>query len=82
MEIIEVFSFEDKLSGIIMSAAGQNLFENNEELKPLSVGNFRVAPWGSDNNLPASLRLKIEKSEIISTNLRFNRDVAYGLGPM
>lgn len=82
MEIIEVFSLEDKLSGIILSSGGQQLFENSEELKPLSVGNFRVAPWGVDNNLPTSLRLKIEKSEIISTNLRFNRDVAYGLGPM
>lgn len=82
MDILEVFSFENKLSGVIMSSEGARLFEGNEELKPVSVGSHIVSPWGIDNNLPTELRLKIEKSEIISTNLRFNRDVAYGLGPM
>ena len=82
MDILEVFSFENELKGVILASEGQRLFEGNEELKPVNLGSHVVAPWGTENNLPTELRLKIEKSEIISTNLRFNRDVAYGLGPM
>lgn len=44
-------------------------------------GDYKVAPWGADNLLPNHLLAKVEKGDIVGANLRFTRDVAFGLGP-
>lgn len=81
MEIREITGIDSKLSGIILSSAGQDLFDSDETLTPVTIDNFKISPWGTNNNLPQEIRANIEKSDIMSTNLRFNRDVCYGLGP-
>lgn len=81
MEMHEITGIDSKLSGIILSSAGTDLFDYNETLKPVEIDKFKISPWGTNNNLPQEIRANIEKSDIMSTNLRFNRDVCYGLGP-
>jgi len=81
MEIHEISGIDSKLSGIILSSAGQELFDYDKEIQPVKIDKFEISPWGADNNLPLEIRTNIEKSDIMSTNVRFNRDVCYGLGP-
>lgn len=54
---------------------------DEQDLKPIRVGSFDVAPWGIDNDLPQTVMSKIDKAEIVGTNANFNWKVAYGLGP-
>lgn len=56
------------------------IFEDNN-MTPVTIDKHIIAPWGTDNNLPAQILEKVRKSDIVSANLRFNRDVCYGLGP-
>jgi hypothetical protein len=53
-------------------------FTDPTEIK--KIGNYEIVPWGNDNNLPANVIEKIEKSEVISANLEFNVNVGYGTG--
>ncbi len=45
------------------------------------VADYRIAPWGVDNNLPQKVMSLIDKAEIVGTNANFNWKVMYGLGP-
>lgn len=81
MEMHEITGIDSKLSGIILSSAGRDLFDYDDTLTPVTVEKYNISPWGTNNNLPQEIRANIEKSDIMSTNLRFNRDVCYGLGP-
>ncbi len=56
----------------------RDLFKDPTEVK--TIGKHEIVPWGDDNNLPASVIEKIEKSEIVSSNLEFNVSVGYGTG--
>lgn len=56
-------------------------FRVDYDFEPLVYGPYRVAPWGEDNLLPNHLLEKIGKNDIVSANLKFNRDVCFGLGP-
>lgn len=56
-------------------------FRADYDFEPLVYGPYRVAPWGEDNLLPNHLLEKIGKNDIVSANLKFNRDVCFGLGP-
>ena len=53
-------------------------FKEPTEIK--KIDNYEIVPWGEDNNLPATVIEKIEKSEIVSSNLGFNINVGYGTG--
>lgn len=50
-------------------------------LEIATVGKYRVAPWGIDNDLPQKVMSRIEKTEIVGTNANFNWKVSFGLGP-
>lgn len=79
IEIIDGISLYPELKTVMAVDSSQIL--DDKKLKPVEIDKYKVAPWGEDNNLPATILSKIEKSEVIGTNLVFNRDVCYGLGP-
>lgn len=54
---------------------------NEPHLDIQDVGDYRIAPWGNDNDLPQKVMSLIEKAEIVGTNANFNWKVMYGLGP-
>lgn len=56
-------------------------FKRDKDLDPIKKGTYKIAPWGPNNLLPNELLEKVEKGDIVGANLRFNRDVSFGLGP-
>lgn len=65
----------------VISGDTRTLFDE-KKLDPITEGSYSVAPWGVDNVLPQRIMSKIDAAEIVGTNANFNRDVAYGLGPL
>lgn len=47
---------------------------------PITVGKWRIAPWGDDNNLPANVMEKIGKSDPLGANIDHNIKMMYGQG--
>jgi hypothetical protein len=64
----------------ILAVDSSSIFDE-EDMHPVEIGAHKIAPWGTDNNLPGEILGKVKKSDVISANLRFNRDVCYGLSP-
>ncbi|NQU54158.1 MAG: hypothetical protein HQ522_16645 [Bacteroidetes bacterium] len=56
----------------------RDIFKDPTEIK--TIGNYEIVPWGEDNNTPANVIEKLEKSEVVSANLEFNVLVGYGTG--
>lgn len=56
-------------------------FRLDYDFTPINIGPYHVAPWGPDNLLPNRLMKKCADNDIVSANLKFNRDVCFGLGP-
>jgi len=79
IEIIEGVTLFKEIQTVL--AVDSSKIFDEEDMKPVEVGPKKIAPWGENNNLPAEILQKVKKSDIISANLRFNRDVCYGLGP-
>lgn len=79
IEIIEGVTLFPEVQTIL--AIDSSKIFDEEDMQPVTIGPHKIAPWGAENNLPAEILKKVKKSEVISTNLRFNRDVCYGLGP-
>lgn len=65
----------------VLAIDSANEFTVSDDIKPIVYGKYRIAPWGNDNLLPTHLLEKVDKGDIVGANLRFNRDVAFGLGP-
>ncbi|WP_319228369.1 hypothetical protein [Draconibacterium orientale] len=63
---------------IIAMKSSADLFKEPDEIK--KIENYEIVPWGDDNNLPATVIEKMEKSEMVSSNLEFNVNVGYGTG--
>ncbi|MBR3653251.1 MAG: hypothetical protein IKN60_04785 [Bacteroidales bacterium] len=79
-EIIEgVHLFPEIESVLVMDSAED--FREDYDLTPISAGKYKVIPWGPDNLLPNNVLKKIAKNDIVAANLKFNRDVCFGLGP-
>lgn len=64
----------------VLAVDSSSLFDE-EDLQPIEIGSFKIAPWGDSNNLPAEILAKVKKSDVVASNIKFNRDVCYGLGP-
>lgn len=47
---------------------------------PIVVGQYRVVPWGEDNNLPNVVMEKIGKSDPLAANIDHNIKMMYGQG--
>ena len=80
VEVIDGVSIFPEASAILMMDSGTD-FRLDYDMHPVRIGPYRVAPWGMDNLLPNHLLKKIADNDIVSANLRFNRDVCFGLGP-
>lgn len=80
MNIIDNLDYFPELSAVLMTDTGA-LHDDNDLLDPVRVGNYSVAPWGTNNNLPDVVMGNIARSEVMGANVEFNRNVMYGLGP-
>ena len=80
MEVIEGIQFFPEIESILMMDSSSD-FRLDYDMDPITVGSYKIAPWGCDNLLPNHLLANISKNDIVSTNLRFNRDLCFGLGP-
>ena len=79
IELLEGFTFFPEAQAIL--AMPSKVLFDEKALSPVNVGKFKVAPWGEDNDLPRNIVEKAEKNEVVSSNLLFNMQAAYGLGP-
>lgn len=79
IEIIEGVTLFPGLQTIL--AVDSTEIFNEEKINPVEIGAIKIAPWGASNNLPAEILEKIKKSDVVASNIKFNRDVCYGLGP-
>jgi len=77
IELMNNVSLIPEASAIL--AISEPLFSNDEF--PKILGNLKIAPWGSDNNAPKNIIDKVDKSEVVGSNLLFNTQSAYGMGP-
>ena len=66
---------------VILGTDSSSEFHLDHDLDAIKLGKYQIAPWGPDNLMPEHLLEKVEKGDIVGANLRFNRDVAFGLGP-
>lgn len=79
IELIEGVTLYPQIQ-TVLAVDSSSIFDE-QDMQPVEIGSHRIAPWGSDNNLPGEILGKVKKSDVVGTNLRFNRDVCYGLGP-
>ena len=79
IELIDGVTFYPEIQAVLALDTATIFEEKN--IQPVQFDKYKVAPWGLDNNLPIQVLEKVKKSEVISSNLTFNRNVCYGLGP-
>lgn len=79
MDLMTGIDFFPESKTIFMGST-QDFF-SAQDLSPIVFENKKIAPWGEDNDIPQKVLEEVSTSEILSANLNFNRDVAYGLGP-
>jgi len=72
--------YSPEIQAIIAETKTGDIF--SEPDSPITINERRIAPWGTDNNLPGEVLAMIEKSELVSSNLNFNTRLAYGQGIM
>lgn len=80
LPIIDGIQLFPEIQAILITDSSTD-FRLDKDLEPEVIGNYRIAKWGSDNLMPNHVLDKVEKGDIVGANLRFNRDVAFGLGP-
>lgn len=80
LQIIDGIQLFPDIQAVLITDSS-NEFHMDHDLDPEVFGDYKIAPWGPDNLLPQNLLKKVEKGDIVGANLRFNRDVAFGLGP-
>ena len=80
VQLVEGVTLIPEAQTILMMDSGSD-FRLDYDINPIKIGNYQIAPWGEDNLLPNHLLKKIADNDIVSANLRFNRDVCFGLGP-
>lgn len=79
IELLDGFTLFPEAQTIL--AVDSSAIFDEKNMKPIEIGAHKISPWGEKNNLPTEILEKVTKSDVISANLRFNRDVCYGLGP-
>lgn len=80
LQIIEGIQLFPEIQAVLVTDSSSE-FKIDHDLTSEKFGKYEIAPWGADNLLPNHLLKKVEKGDIVGANLRFNRDVAFGLGP-
>lgn len=80
MEIIEGYTLLPEAMAVLVNKTSANVFED-DNLSPVEIDKYKIAPWGILNMRPQEIIELIKCSDVLGANLRFNRDVCYGLGP-
>lgn len=80
LELIDGITYLPGIESVLVMDSGTD-FRLDYDLDPVTIDTYKVAPWGYDNLLPNHLLKRIGGNDIVSANLKFNRDVCYGLGP-
>ena len=80
LELIDGITYLPGIESVLVMDSGTD-FRLDYDLDPVTIDTYKVAPWGHDNLLPNHLLKRIGGNDIVSANLKFNRDVCYGLGP-
>ena len=81
LEVVNGVTLFPEIRSVLVMDSGTD-FRLDYDFDPITVGkNYKVAPWGMDNLLPNHLLKKVAHNDIVSANLKFNRDVCFGLGP-
>lgn len=70
------------VSAILTETDSAEIFEIDSNIQPTEIkGSVNgYVPWGSDNKQPSSIVKKVEASDILSPNMRFNILTCYGRG--
>lgn len=77
-EVFEGVGFIPGVNAIVLTTNSREQFE--EAKNPITVGDFKIAPWGENNDLPQIVKNNVEKSEVLSSGMLFNTSVCYGQG--
>lgn len=80
VEVMDNIQLFPEIRSLLVMDSGVD-FRQDYDIDPIQIGNYRVAPWGPDNDLPNKLLAKIGKNDIVSSNLYFKKNVSFGLGP-
>lgn len=80
LQVVDGVIYFPGIESVLAIDSGSD-FRMDYDMKPKEIGNYKVMPWGPDNLLPNHLLRKIAENDIVSANIKFNRDVCYGLGP-
>lgn len=70
---------------VINFSGNPELFKDSNEpvtitAKGKAKSSHKIAPWGQDNDLPTQIMEKIDSSEVVGSNVKFNIDCACGQG--
>jgi hypothetical protein len=79
MELISGFSYFPEVQAVFVTPV-ITVFDE-KELSAVRLGKLSIAPWGASNDLPQQVIRNADKSEVVSSNLLFNMQAGYGLGP-
>ena len=80
IEIIDGVTYLPGIESVLVMDSADD-FRQDYDLDAQDIAGHKVVPWGPDNLLPNHVLEKISKNDIVSANLKFNRDVCFGLGP-
>lgn len=79
MEFITAdIAYSPEAKAIIDYSGAGDLFRDGDDALVTPCG--KIAPWGADNMLPYKVQEKVESNEVVSSNLLFNIQTAYGNG--
>lgn len=65
----------------ILAVTTSDTLYDSKRIDPITVGGYRLAPWGHDNLLPNKIMNRIDRTEIVGANADFNWRVCFGNGP-
>lgn len=80
LQVIDNIVYLPGIESVLAFDSGSD-FRMDYDLTPRSIGDYQVIPWGIDNLLPNHLLKRIAENDIVSANIKFNRDICFGLGP-
>jgi hypothetical protein len=78
IDIIDGVTYIPGVNAVVMETSSREMFEYI--LSPITIGQFKIAPWGEDNQLPQAVTKNVESSEVLSSGMLFNTSVLYGQG--
>jgi hypothetical protein len=78
VEIFEDVAFLPGVNALVITTSSRDEFEYIQT--PVTIGKYKIAPWGANNDLPQIIVPKVEDSEVLSAGMLFNTSVLYGQG--